>query len=218
MLVVLASHCLLQVDAKTRQLASLVDFSNPIPSTFQQQVSEVTVSGVGLGTVTQLSPSQLAAVVGTEFDFRMHSLLWGLASSTSLGADASLANSLHDLSFLSHSTSAQERDSEEGGGSTLSESSELIMVASRPLTDKSPLKSSELLASTPSGGSAGSKGGSGSGVARRGSVGGKVKTDPMNQPLTFKTKVKSSGYTQAPRTTMFKPKTNVSRYFVCLFI
>jgi len=30
----------------------------------------------------------------------------------------------------------------------------------------------------------------------------------LNQPLTFKTKVKSSGYSEAPRSAMFQPKTN----------
>ncbi|XP_065056903.1 WD repeat-containing protein 27-like [Rhopilema esculentum] len=35
--------------------------------------------------------------------------------------------------------------------------------------------------------------------------------DKMNQPLTFQKKVKSSGYTEKPRSAMFKPKTNGSK-------
>ncbi|GFO24603.1 WD repeat-containing protein 27-like [Plakobranchus ocellatus] len=40
---------------------------------------------------------------------------------------------------------------------------------------------------------------------------GKKKLTTMNQPLTFKSKIKSSGYTQAPRTTMFKPETSKAK-------
>ncbi|XP_005094502.1 WD repeat-containing protein 27 [Aplysia californica] len=39
-------------------------------------------------------------------------------------------------------------------------------------------------------------------------TGKKKLANPMNQPLTFKSKIKSSGYSQAPRTTMFKPDTS----------
>ena len=39
-------------------------------------------------------------------------------------------------------------------------------------------------------------------------TGRKKQTNSLNQPLTFKNKIKSSGYSQAPRTTMFKPETD----------
>ena len=79
---------------------------------------------------------------------------------------------------------------------------ELSMVAARPLTENSPLKAEFQTTSTASATN-------GNRTVQRGPAGGgRKKSDPMNQPLTFKNKVKSSGYTQAPRTTMFQPKTN----------
>ena len=197
-LVIVASRCMIQVDSRTLDVLSLVDFEESIPSTFQPSVKELTVGGVGLAGSGQASPMQLVTVVGTLFESRVHSIQWELASSRSCRGVADLDGSAARL------TLAPSREAEGETCRTPLAPDDLSMVATRPLIDHSLLKS-EFVPSSSSGTSASGR----NQTTHRGSVGvrGK-KPDPMNQPLTFKTKVKSSGYTQAPRTTMFQPKTN----------
>ena len=194
-LVIVASRCMIQVDSRTLDVLSLVDLQDTLPSTFQHSVQELTIGGVELAGTGQLSSTQLVTVVGTLFESRVHSINWKLFTSKTSEAGMNLDSSVNRL-MLSPST---ETEGEISLSSLALE--ELSMVATKPLTDHSPLKSELVPCST-----------SGPGVAgrnHRGSVGGRgKKLDPMNQPLTFKTKVKSSGYTQAPRTTMFQPKIN----------
>ena len=75
----------------------------------------------------------------------------------------------------------------------------ISIIPSSPLSSHSPLKS-EILPSV-----------TGKTVTKGDIATGKKKLTTMSQPLTFKSKIKSSGYTQAPRTTMFKPETSKSK-------
>ena len=75
----------------------------------------------------------------------------------------------------------------------------ISVIPTLPLSDKSPLKS-EMLPPV-----------AGKTVTKGDVATGKKKSTSMSQPLTFKSKIKSSGYTQAPRMTMFKPETSKAK-------
>ncbi|KAL8572006.1 hypothetical protein ACOMHN_038364 [Nucella lapillus] len=198
-LVVVSAHCALQVDSRTLEVLALLDFQQPIPTiTTPGGGSGVTLQGVGVAGAGRVSDRQVVVVAGTLFDSRTHCLQWGVvgASGGTAGTGGVVESALVDDLKLSPSMGDNDDDDNESPD-------ELNMVATRPLTHNSPLRSEFVAANnttTP-------------GIhpaSKRGSVGGRPgkKADPMNQPLTFKTKVKSSGYTAAPRTTMFQPKTN----------
>lgn len=82
------------------------------------------------------------------------------------------------------------------------EETELTVVSNDPLGENSPLRS-ELVIKAKEGPTKPSTKFSTGKQARKGTS--------IDQSLTFHTKVKSSGYTAAPRTTMFKPKTNFGK-------
>ncbi|KAK7106246.1 WD repeat-containing protein 27-like [Littorina saxatilis] len=200
-LIIISSHCMIQVDSKTLQVLSVVDFQESIPSWFQSSVPEMTISAIGLAALGQVSQTQLAIVVGTQFESRVHSIQWELASAKSCEKETGLESPVTRLNLTFSPRAASEICSPQES------SEELSIVAFNPLVENSPLKSELVLQSTSSATTANGR----TPTSRRGSVGmGAKKPDPMNQPLTFKAKVKSSGYTQAPHshTNMFKPHTN----------
>ncbi|RUS82791.1 hypothetical protein EGW08_009455, partial [Elysia chlorotica] len=76
---------------------------------------------------------------------------------------------------------------------------DISIIPTSALSDKSPLKSEILPSLTVK-------------AITKGDIAtGKKKLTAMSQPLTFKSKIKSSGYTQAPRMTMFKPETSKTK-------
>ncbi|XP_076438469.1 WD repeat-containing protein 27-like [Babylonia areolata] len=192
-LVVVSAHGALQVDSRTLEALCVLDFQQPLPSTFQPTIPHLTINGLGLAAVGQVTDTHLVLVLGTLFESRVHSVQWEMVAGKV--SEASNGHAVPEDSTVLASSSAEVVDGCVG---------ELGMVATKPLTDNSPLKA-EFPPEAPSGTSTPGK----NPAWRRGSSQHAAKKpDPMNQPLTFKKKVKSSGYTQAPRTTMFQPKTN----------
>ncbi|KAK7488017.1 hypothetical protein BaRGS_00020762 [Batillaria attramentaria] len=191
-LAIVSSHCLLQVDAQTLQMLTMLNLQEPLLSTSSIREKEKTLSAIGYAAVGQCSERQLVCVMGALFEAGVHAVLWELASHPV----GDVGRQFEDLTVSAVGDDPLSSPSKSG--------EDLTMVPTKPLTDHSPLRS-ELV---PQASSAG-RGAGGARTSNRGSLGGGHKrSDPMHQPLTFKTKVKSSGYTQAPRRTMFQPKLN----------
>ncbi|PVD27117.1 hypothetical protein C0Q70_12268 [Pomacea canaliculata] len=155
-----------------------------------------TIGAISMASTGLVNSQQLLTVVGTLFESQVHAIQWKIPSSyDSSVAKQSVINTIHNQSpgdlFQDQLNSASSLDDA------------LSMVAKTPLLEDSPLKI-ELVPK-------GETTRNGLSASRQSTLNKKKKPDPMNQPLTFKSSIKSSGYFQSPCRTMFKPKINNSQ-------
>ncbi|XP_067667942.1 WD repeat-containing protein 27-like [Haliotis asinina] len=189
-LVVVTTGAILQLNAKNLEILDFTDMHDPLQG-IDLDGGLKCINTAEIATIAQ-SPSvpDLWALLGTMFDNELNVVQLELADSGLCKRNTDFNSSLtHVISGLVDLEAGGDEDGESG----------LCVVAVKPLCEKSPLKS-ELIQSKPET--------SKTKTVKTPSYDKRKKSDPMNQALTFKTKVKSSGYTQAPRTTMFKPQIN----------
>ncbi|XP_071111369.1 WD repeat-containing protein 27-like [Haliotis cracherodii] len=190
-LVVVTTGAALQLNAKNLEILDFTDLHNPLSSVGPEGESRC-INTADVASIGQ-SPgaASLWALLGTMFDNELNVVHFRLSDSglckKNMDLDSSLTYVISGLMDLE----AGEDEHDDSG---------LRVVAVYSLCEKSPLKSELIPQSKPE--TPKSKTVKTPGYDKR------RKSDQMNQPLTFKPKVKSSGYTQAPRTTMFKPKIN----------
>lgn len=177
---IISTNSLVELNSRTLEINSISNLQTPIRnSTFAHSL---TVGPLSYAACTQINPFQVIIAVGTLFERKMHVL------------DCALMN---DKFQTIQSFTGEEDCDNSIAGSNASDEDNLNIVAICGLIDNSPLKAEMLPPVMKS-------------VTTRGdvAVGKKKVTSTMNQPLTFKSKIQSSGYTKAPRTTMFKPETS----------
>ncbi|XP_064602272.1 WD repeat-containing protein 27-like isoform X2 [Liolophura sinensis] len=198
LLVVGTSTGLLQVNAFTLEVYQYWSLQNPIPSANGSgSTSVMTASSVYL---TQGKQQQVWCILGSLFQNKIHILRWDLVtpqkpvSMVMPPVDASLSDRMCQLMTLS-----------DDKGDFPGEETVITILSHAPLLENSILKS-ELLPKQKNGAKPVTGKGKSSNPATK-----KLPGSVSDQPLTFKSKVKSSGYTAAPRKGMFNPQTNVNK-------
>lgn len=190
-LAIATTDALLLISSRTLDLLNSVNLKEPLYSTLFSSTDRRTIGAISMASTGLVNSQQLLTVVGTLFESQVHAIQWKIPSSY----DSSVINTIHNQSpgdsFQDQLNSASSLDDA------------LSMVAKTPLLEDSPLKI-ELLPK-------GETTRNGLSASRQSTLNKKKKPDLMNQPLTFKSSIKSSGYFQSPCRTMFKPKINNSQ-------
>ncbi|XP_038078106.1 WD repeat-containing protein 27-like isoform X2 [Patiria miniata] len=200
MLVVGTPGALLQINTHSFEMATFIDFQDPIPSGTDQHY--IALSGSYAFAQMANSDSRTWCIIGSVFENAVDVIQLRTPPPSKLSpppsklSPASIPSLLDNLTLeTSTSTSSPQDDDAE----------QLTVISSAPLSETSVLRSEmtskpkELNFKTkPQGGKTGTKKPSGSSAS-----------GVQDQALTFKSKIKSSGYTGAPRAKMFSPKTNV---------
>ncbi|XP_006823341.2 WD repeat-containing protein 27-like [Saccoglossus kowalevskii] len=204
MLLVATPGALFQVNAHSYEAASYVHFQDPLPTeSLIQEETDKCISLSGSFAFAQTSDiRQVWCLAGSLFE-KVVNVLKIQHPSCIPSSETNLARDLSDRLLIGN----------HGGDGTVGENltddgasvdGEITVLSSTPLCVNSPLKS-ELVPKTKE-----------ATPVKRGSklwppAGMRKVTSPDNQPLTFKTKIKSSGYTEKPRMNMFSPQTNKSK-------
>ncbi|KAK6172448.1 hypothetical protein SNE40_016095 [Patella caerulea] len=195
-LLVATTSTLLQIDPKSLETLNSVDLQMEIPSKGNFASRGITLGA--LDFVSFNSGHNVWAVAGTLLENRIHVLNWPLVACANTPLEEETLNIESAMDLLSlHPDLNPNRE-------RVTRSCELSMVATNPLCKNSPLSSKLTPISREKARS--------SSVNRRNSTPAAKKYDSMNQPITFKNKVKSSGYsTQAPKGKLFQPQTGKIR-------
>ncbi|XP_053373699.1 WD repeat-containing protein 27-like isoform X2 [Mercenaria mercenaria] len=206
MLMVGTTAGLLKVNARTLDLCSYIDFQDPMDCEDSLNKDTKVLNAAGTVIFGQGADDKMWCIVGSPFQNIVHVLKWSqpinklvnqAPASQSAGNQTSGLQSTNDLTDIEGRMSALEPPSRAG---STQKHLEITVLSKSALLDDSPLradmtpKPKDTKDKTPRDFVTPSK---------KGSILDK-------QPLTFKTKIKSSGYSTAPRTTMFKPQTNIS--------
>ncbi|XP_022091006.1 WD repeat-containing protein 27-like isoform X2 [Acanthaster planci] len=194
MLIIGTPGALLQVNAHSFELASFLDFQDPIPSGADQHY--MTLSGSYAFAQATNSDNQTWCIIGSVFENAVDVI--------QLKAPPSVPGSALPVEFNSLSLETSKDKSGASPGDD-GDTKQLTVISSVPLSEKSLLRSEMI--DKPKDTSTKTKQGGKVGVKKpsRSSPG------VQDQALTFKSKVKSSGYTEAPRAKLFSPKTNVGK-------
>ncbi|XP_031565676.1 WD repeat-containing protein 27-like [Actinia tenebrosa] len=204
-LVVGMTASVLLVNCNTWELLHVLDFRVPILSSNELDNIQYHLPTAGLYAFTEREQNVVQCVIGSLFNSAIHIINIRMPK---LEKDANpvdvLANRLSESSGLGTQGVCdiiEERKPEAKAVIGL-ETSVITVLSSEPLHANSPLKA-ELLpkSSIPP---------SKKTLKKGPSTKGKTSL-AQDQPLTFKSKVKSSGYTDAPRSKMFSPKTNSAK-------
>ncbi|CAH1264288.1 WDR5B [Branchiostoma lanceolatum] len=189
-LIVGTTNALVFINAHTFETTSLLDFEDYIPSMVKDGPSQCNIPLAGSFAFAQgADKQQVWCLVGSLFQKSVDVLRLTVPSHEGLG------QRLESLSLSSQSVL-------DYGGSGEGGSTEISVLSSTPLSESSPLRS-ELVPRSKETSSGKQK--------QRGHQTTKPKGQVGDQPLTFKSKVKSSGYTQAPRMKMFAPSTRPTK-------
>ncbi|XP_061172644.1 WD repeat-containing protein 27-like isoform X2 [Saccostrea echinata] len=192
MLVVGTTGALLQINAKTMEVIQYFDLQDRIPPTSDGR-KEVCINNAGSAYFSQgEEPEKIFCVIGSHFQNHVHLLKWDHATSRS--KPYNFSSSIEDLSIISSELPANQKLD--------NKSPILTVLSSDPMLPNSILKQGLVPKQKEEASSKKQKGHLSPGKQGQG-----VK----DQPLTFQSKIKSSGYTEAPRTTMFKPKTSFTK-------
>ncbi|XP_065943143.1 WD repeat-containing protein 27 [Magallana gigas] len=187
MLVIGTTGALLQINAKTMEVIQYYDLQDPVPSNSESK--EMYINNAGSTYFSQGDdPEKIYCVIGSHFQNHVHLLKWDHATSRS--KPCSFSTSLEDLSSISSELPGNQNQQS------------LTVLSSEPMLPNSILKQGLVPKQKEDSTTKIQKG-----YISPGKPGQGVK----DQPLTFQSKIKSSGYTEAPRTTMFKPKTSSTK-------
>ncbi|XP_071798693.1 WD repeat-containing protein 27-like [Asterias amurensis] len=192
MLIIGTPGALMHINVHNYELASFLDFQDPIPSTGEDQ-HYIAVSGSYSFSQTPDNVHQTWCMIGSLFENAVDLI----RLKTPLSKSTSALPALVDRLTINPSSN---EDLSTGG---MDGDSQLItVISSVPLNEKSILRTEikvkpKEVPKVKQGGKVTKKPSSSSGI--------------QDQALTFKTKVKSSGYTAAPRATMFSPKTSTTK-------
>ncbi|XP_078674143.1 WD repeat-containing protein 27-like isoform X2 [Branchiostoma floridae x Branchiostoma belcheri] len=188
-LIVGTADALVFINAHTFETTSLLDFGDYIPSMVKDGPSQCNIPLAGSFAFGQgADRQQVWCLVGSLFQKSVDVLRLTVPAHEGLG---------QRLESLSLSSPVVD-DGAGGEGGTV----EISVLSSTPLSENSPLRS-ELVPRSKETSSGKQK--------QRGHLATKPKGQVGDQPLTFKSKVKSSGYTQAPRMKMFTPSTRPTK-------
>ncbi|XP_035688084.1 WD repeat-containing protein 27-like [Branchiostoma floridae] len=188
-LIVGTTNALVFINAHTFETTSLLDFEDYIPSMVKDGPSQCNIPLAGSFAFAQgADKQQVWCLVGSLFQKSVDVLR------LTVPAPEGLVHELESLSLSSQSVD----DGASGEGGT----AEISVLSSTPLAENSPLRS-ELVPRSKETSSGRQK--------QRGHLVTKPKGQGGDQPLTFKSKIKSSGYTQAPRMKMFTPSTRPTK-------
>ena len=188
-LLVATNGHLLQINPRNHKIMSVLSHKDSLPSVEVGKMSE-TIGACRYCEFTQgMSALNIWAIIGTYFENKIHVVQWHLddtGDNQNNGGDLNIQNVLEQLNVLDDTPPAA------------NSLHELSIVATVPLCEKSPLTSEMTPNAKPDKlKKVQSK--------KPMSVEARRKSDPMNQPLTFKTKVKSSGYCETPKGKLFQP-------------
>ncbi|XP_078000774.1 WD repeat-containing protein 27-like [Glandiceps talaboti] len=204
MLLVATPGCLIQINTHSYEVASYIDFQDPLPSESSIEETHKYISLSGSFSFAQTEDiRQVWCLVGSLFQ-KTVSLLKIQHPSCIPSRPKSITNQFAETLHIGEDGTGDSVTSEKIQTTGEDIETEITVLSSTPLLANSPLKS-DLVPKTkettpPKKGKLWPPAGAKKGV---------VNTD--NQPLTFKSKVKSSGYTDPPRMNMFSPITNKSR-------
>ncbi|KAI8514888.1 WD repeat-containing protein 27 [Branchiostoma belcheri] len=183
------ADALVFINAHTFETTSLLDFGDYIPSMVKDGPSQCNIPLAGSFAFGQgADRQQVWCLVGSLFQKSVDVLRLTVPAHEGLG---------QRLESLSLSSPVVD-DGAGGEGGTV----EISVLSSTPLSENSPLRS-ELVPRSKETSSGKQK--------QRGHLATKPKGQVGDQPLTFKSKVKSSGYTQEPRMKMFAPSTRPTK-------
>ncbi|XP_052273878.1 WD repeat-containing protein 27-like isoform X3 [Dreissena polymorpha] len=198
MLLVGTTAGLVRVNARSLDACQYIDLQDPICCTSSLESDNKVFNAAGSIIFGQGANQQMWCVIGSPFENVVHVLKWNQSkekervSSLTKSHDPS-----HDLSLEDGLSGDRSVGSPPSRASSVQKQPDLSVLSKASLLDDSPLRADitskqkenkerrprEYVSPTKKG----------------------VIKD--NQPLTFKTKIKSSGYTTQPRTTMFQPQT-----------
>ncbi|KAL4238028.1 WD40 repeat-like protein [Mactra antiquata] len=207
MLMVGTTAGLLQINAQTMELCSFVDFQEPMKCINNIDSDTQLLNAAGSIIFGQGTGNKMWCIIGSPFQNIVHILEWNVSSKTK----PTHTPSRSDISTRSENVRGKRNTSVsdlEAGMARVdvpsrAESSqncdEITVLSKASLLEDSPLRS-ELLPKQKDTKETKPKGNT---SPRKGGI-------LDNQPLTFKTKVKSSGYSTPPRMTMFQPQTSKS--------
>ncbi|XP_041468720.1 WD repeat-containing protein 27-like [Lytechinus variegatus] len=180
---------LIQLNAASCMVEQYVDFQGPVQSEENIDQEDVVLGVAGnYSFSSSLQPSQVTCLIGSLFHNSVHTLT--IRCDVSRKPESDPVNKLSQMMGKSLDINATESD-----GS----SAKVSVVPNVPLAEKSFLRS-ELVPKSSKQTAAGS-------TTKRSKSAGTKNTKTKDQPLTFKTKVRSSGYTEISRTKMFTPQT-----------
>ncbi|KAK3591286.1 hypothetical protein CHS0354_004335 [Potamilus streckersoni] len=191
---------LLQVNTSSLDTCCLIDLQDPILSVQGLRVETKVLNAAGIVYFAQgTDPQHIWCIIGSPFQNIVHVLKWNHASTAVKSGIPSQHSGISPASILGE---------DELTPLSLNEKSEtdltvweITVLSHQPLLPDSPLQAELVPKQKPD-----------KPHKQRGFLSTPQKGRVMaDQPLTFKTKIKSSGYTEAPRMTMFKPKTNASK-------
>nr|XP_022329336.1 WD repeat-containing protein 27-like [Crassostrea virginica] len=181
MLVIGTTGALLQINAKTMEVFQYCDLQDPILSSGSK---EVYINNAGSAYFGQgENPEKIYCVIGSHFQNHVHLLKWDAATSKS--KPCNFSTSVEDLSSIGAELPGIQRQEI------------LTVLSSEPMLPNSILKQGLVPKQKEEPSTKKQK--------------GKPEKGVKDQPLTFHSKIKSSGYTEAPRRTMFTPKTSSSK-------
>lgn len=215
---------LLHVNAKTLDSGRFVDFQEPLCCETSLNNDQKVLNAAGCVVFGQSGDNKIWCIIGSPFQNVVHVLRWNQPHTSPNHQSSKQASprpsqlssqqakvrrswSMNDAHIAANLKDVERRFSALECSSTATNSlsqqayTEITVLSKAAMLDDSPLRAEITIKPrdtkdrkprdfvTP---------------PRKGSI-----TD--NQPVTFKTKIKSSGYTAAPRMTMFKPQTNASK-------
>ncbi|XP_011671118.2 WD repeat-containing protein 27 [Strongylocentrotus purpuratus] len=181
---------LLQLNAASCMVEQYIDFQGPLQSDEHIDQEDV-VLGVAGNYSFSSSPhdSQVTCLIGSLFHNSVHTLAIGCDASRKPDSD-SAACKLSQM--MEKSLDIITTESDGGSSNTL----EISVIPNTPVAEKSLLRS-ELVPKSKAVGS----------TSKKSKSAGTKNVKAKDQPLTFKSKVSSSGYSETSRTKMFSPQT-----------
>ncbi|XP_060577930.1 WD repeat-containing protein 27-like isoform X2 [Ruditapes philippinarum] len=206
MLMVGTTAGMLEFNARTLDMAGYVDFQDPVSCKDNLNADTKTLNAAGTIIFGQSADNKIWCIVGSPFQNVVHILKWGKSESKSRnqtpvsrssGNQTPGSQSSSDLTDIEDRFSAMDPSSR---AESIQKQIEITVLSKSALLDDSPLRADM----TPKTKDTKDK------VPRDFVTPPKKGAILDKQPVTFKTKIKSSGYTAAPRMTMFTPSTNIS--------
>ncbi|XP_070578723.1 WD repeat-containing protein 27-like isoform X2 [Ptychodera flava] len=202
MLLVATNNAMLQVNAHSFDVASFIDFQDPLPSESSIEETEKNISVSGSFAFAQAEDiRQVWCLAGSLFQKTVNILKIQHPSCVPT-KDKKLTELFSENLHLGASNGRNEgmMDQSEDISSETDSEREITVLSSTPLKTNSLLKAElvpKVKETTP---------------PKKGklwpSAGTRRTSSTEDQPLTFKNKIKSSGYSDAPRMNMFSPQTN----------